>query len=91
MKFGKHTTTASTMCAASGPRAAIWWVVSGVVGWLTARGNGAGRYRLGRDVTVIDTPGVRSFQPYGLQRRTIRETFPEMVALADSCKVPPLP
>ena len=60
-------------------------------GWLTARGNGARRYRLGRDVTVIDTPGVRSFQPYGLQRRALRESFPEMVALADGCKVPPPP
>jgi len=56
MKFGRHTTSASTM------------------------------YDLGGDVTVIDTPGVRSFIPYGLSRVRLWELFPEMVALADTCK-----
>lgn len=38
---------------------------------------------------LIDTPGLRGFGLYGLQKEEISTYFPEMLALADSCRFIP--
>ena len=38
---------------------------------------------------VIDTPGLRGFGLYGLEKEEIAKYFPEMLRLADNCKFIP--
>lgn len=46
----------------------------------------ARRYPLQAGGAVIDTPGVRSFKPYGIPPKELRLHFPDLVAVADHCQ-----
>lgn len=46
----------------------------------------ARRYELKEGGAVIDTPGVRSFKPYGIPPKELRLHFPDLVAVADGCQ-----
>ncbi len=46
----------------------------------------ARRYKLQEGGAVIDTPGVRSFKPYGIPPKELRLHFPDLVAVADQCQ-----
>ncbi len=46
----------------------------------------ARRYKLKEGGAVIDTPGVRSFKPYGIPPKELRLHFPDLVAVADDCQ-----
>jgi ribosome biogenesis GTPase / thiamine phosphate phosphatase len=46
----------------------------------------ARRYPLQAGGAVIDTPGVRSFKPYGIPPKELRLHFPEMAAIATECQ-----
>jgi len=43
-------------------------------------------YDLALSGTVIDTPGVRGFQPFGIPANELRLYFPEMALLGRQCK-----
>jgi len=46
----------------------------------------ARRYPLQAGGAVIDTPGVRSFKPYGIPPKELRLHFPDLTAVAGGCQ-----
>ena len=46
-------------------------------------------YPLGSGGYVVDTPGLRGFGLYGLEKEEIAKYFPEMLRVADQCRFVP--
>ena len=44
------------------------------------------RFRVGSDAFVIDTPGVREFQPFGIDAANLWTTYPEMRERGRACR-----
>jgi ribosome biogenesis GTPase / thiamine phosphate phosphatase len=42
--------------------------------------------KVAEDTYIIDTPGVREFDPYGVKEEDLGHYFPEIAAVADRCK-----
>lgn len=42
--------------------------------------------KVGSNTFIIDTPGVREFDPYGVSRENLGHYFPEIASISDECK-----
>ena len=40
------------------------------------------------DAWIIDTPGIRAFRPYGINKAELRDCFPEFAPVQESCRFP---